>query len=189
MANRKPSKARPTRHYAPKPCARCGSQFVPDHSGTRYCSTDCFSEARREYQRLWRRANKQSPTTWPAWVTRGAAREPAERVSGEWRRARRTRRSKTACGVVVSYWHASGRYRVDHYLANRELPYFVLCVTNTTGRDAELIGRFASLEKAQAACKRHGKQQSLVGNGRPYFNELGDPILYFGEHRRKKETE
>ena len=47
MANLKPSKVRPPRHYAAKTCAHCEASFIPTHSGTRYCSRDCFLAARR----------------------------------------------------------------------------------------------------------------------------------------------
>jgi hypothetical protein len=87
-------------------------------------------------------------------------RPAVDRTVGDWRRARYRRRSKTGCGLIVSYHHASGQYRVDHYLANSELPYFALRLMNTTGRDAELIGRFASVDKAKAACERKKKPES-----------------------------
>ena len=85
-------------------------------------------------------------------------RRAADRTAGDWRRVKRSRRSKTGCGVIVSYRHASGRYRVDHYLSIGELPYFALRVTNASGR-TEFIGRFASVDKAKAACERKKKKE------------------------------
>lgn len=87
-----------------------------------------------------------------------------------WRADRQPRRSKTGCGRTWSYFHESGRYRVDFYLAIGELPF--VAVLNRSGRGGEIIGRFDSLDAAQVACERH-----KGSNGRPRVNSNGDPIV------------
>ena len=114
-----------------KPCARCGSQFILAHSGQRYCSDDCYVAARREYQRVWHQANNK---------TARPVQRMKPRIDGDWRRARDPRRSRTGCGQIMSYFHSSGRYRVDHYRGYAELPYVALRLTTTNG-SADMIGR------------------------------------------------
>jgi hypothetical protein len=147
-----------------KPCARCGSQFTLAHSGQRYCSTVCYAAARREYQRVWARANKGRP-----------AREPAKpRIDGDWRRARDPRRSRSGCGVIIAYLHVRGRYRIEHYLSLGELPFVALRLPN------EMVGRYATLDEAKAACKRHKPE--------PRFNSQGDPVISRPASRPKKKA-
>ncbi|HKD37004.1 MAG TPA: hypothetical protein VKB78_09385 [Pirellulales bacterium] len=71
--------------------------------------------------------------------------------------------------MVQAYHHNSGRLRIDHYLGYAELPFVALRVTTPNGQ-MELIGRFATLAKAQAACLRHMPTKGAV------TNSLGDPI-------------
>lgn len=142
---------------------------MPDHSGRLYCSDECYTESRREYMRRRARANR--PPLWPAWAKRGLVKDDGQRVVGDWRRSRLNRRSKSGCGVVRSYHHASGLYRIDHYLAYVESPYVALWLRTLNGV-AELIGRFTSLDQAKAACERFKPI-----NGEAAVNSVGDPIL------------
>jgi hypothetical protein len=91
-------------------------------------------------------------------------------VDGGWRFSPIPRRSKSGCGRIVSHRHSSGLLRIDHYLSVGELPYVALRLTNKIG-GAELIGRFATLDEAKAACEHYEPT-----NGELRFNSEGDPI-------------
>jgi hypothetical protein len=180
VPNHKPSKLRPPRHHASKTCARCGADFTSRHSGARYCSAHCYSMARREYKSRWIRERRAAGT-----LPKSQLKQPSavDRTVGDWRRARCSRRSKTGCGVIVSYHHANGRYRVDHYLSIGELSYVAIRLHG----GAETISRHATLEEAKRACERDRKEKPRR-NGQQQCNELGDPMLLYDGHARKKKT-
>lgn len=45
-------------NYKPKTCAWCGTEFTPNSSRSKYCTTECRMEFMREYHRNYRRENK-----------------------------------------------------------------------------------------------------------------------------------
>jgi hypothetical protein len=101
---------------------------------------------------------------------------PKTKVDGDWRVCRILSRSKSGCGRVRSRRHASGQFRIDHYLSVGELPYAALRITDIKSR-WELIGRFATLDEAKAAYKRHEPT-----NVELQFNSQGDPIVKSKRH-------
>ncbi len=177
----KPSEVRPMRPAILKTCARCGAAFIRQHSGARYCSAHCYSMSRREYKSRWIRERRAAGL-----LPKSQLKQPSavDRTVGDWRRARYRRRSKTGCGLIVSYHHANGRYRVDHYLSIGELSYVAIRLHG----GAETISRHSTLEEAKRACERHRGKPARRSNGQR-FNELGDPIISANTAGRKTPDE
>ena len=118
----------------PLKLAHCEASFIPTHSGTRYCSRDCFFSPRS-------RVPKDIETGQQEIIDEMAG-------LGYSRCQRRTdRESDQATGDahdalvdprrLAAWLSPTGTQAADTasitYLANRELPYFALRVTNTNG--------------------------------------------------------